>query len=343
MLEWYCTELDRTLKRSVLTRKSFYQFAASGLKLAMFAMLATWCSSLVAQARPMDLVRPQIAIDFGQLYRFARLSSAAYASTSVIRDRHPGISWIAIPGHTNVLYFVQTNHALRQHTVAVRGTVDDVNWKLDMDTHGAFDKKSGVLIHRGFHTVARTIYADLRGRLNPTYRTYFTGHSLGGAVSAILATYLDRDGYGIGGVYTFGQPKFTNAEGVRRYSYMPVLRVVYQNDAVAMLPDAVKGGRASYVHLGPEVVLLSGPYYSYLDEIDAARKSIGAFSRGVTFTSLPDHKMKWYLQGLLDKLKQSKLVPYNKRQRYVTRHKRGSGIDTAPAAKVTNFNRRAVY
>jgi triacylglycerol lipase len=327
----------------MLTWTGLHQAAIAGLKLALLAMLASWQASQMAQARPMDLVRPQAPVDFGLLYRFARLSSATYASKSVIRDRHPGVSWIATPGHTNVLYFVQTNHESRKHVVAVRGTVDDVNWRLDMDTHGAFDKKSGVLVHRGFHTVARTIYADLRGRLKPTYRTYFTGHSLGGAVSAILATYLDRDGYGIGGVYTFGQPKFTNAEGVRRYSYMPVLRVVYQNDAVAMLPDAVKGGRASYVHLGPEVVLLSGPYFSYLDEIDAARKSIGAFSRGITFTSLPDHKMKWYLQGIREKLKQSKAVPYSKRQRYVTRHKRGSGIDTAPAAKVTNFNRRAVY
>jgi triacylglycerol lipase len=327
----------------MLTWRGLQLVAAGGLKLLMLVTLVAWSSSHVAQARPKDLVRQQVVVDFGVLYRFARLSSAAYSSAGAIRDRHPGVSWIATPGRTNVLYFVQTNHAARQHIVAVRGTVDEVNWQLDMDTHGAFDKKSGVLVHRGFHTVARTIYADLRGRLNPTYRTYFTGHSLGGAVSAVLATYLDRDGYGIGGVYTFGQPKFTNAEGVRRYGYMPVLRVVYQNDAVAMLPDAVKGGRTSYVHLGPEVVLLSGPYYSYLNEIDAARKSIGAFSRGVTFTSLPDHKMKWYLQGLRDKLKQSKRVPYNKRQRYVTRHKRGSGIDTAPAAKKTNFNRRAVY
>lgn len=291
----------------------------------------------------MDLVQPQRAVNFEQLYQFALLASDTYASESAIRDRHPGVSWIATPGHTNVLYFVKTDHASKQHVVAVRGTVDELNWDLDMDTHGAFDKKAGVLVHRGFHTVARTIYADLRGQLKPTYRTHFTGHSLGGAVAAILATYLDRDGYGIGGVYTFGQPKFTNAEGVRRYSYMPVLRVVYQNDAVAMLPDAVKGGKVSYAHLGAELVLLSGPYFCYLDEIDAASKSIGAFSRGITFTSLPDHKMKWYLQGLRDKLKQAQAVPYDNRQRFTIRHKMGSGMDIGSTAKATNFNRRAVY
>ena len=282
-------------------------------------------------------------LDFAQIYDFARKAADAYAPAGAIRDRHPGVSWVATPGHTNVLYFIETDHARRSHTITVRGTVDDTNWQLDMDTHGAFDEKAGVLVHRGFNIVARTIYADAVTRLNPSYSTWLTGHSLGGAVAAILATYLDRDGYSIGGVYTFGQPKFTNAEGVRRYFHLPILRVVYQNDAVAMLPDAVKSGKTRFAHLGPEIVLLSGPYFCYLDEAEAARKSIGAFSRGITFTSLPDHKMKWYLQGLRDKLRTAQAVPYNKRQQYVKRHRLGTGIDTVPAPKATNFNRRATY
>jgi len=296
-----------------------------------------------ARARPMDLLTHDARVDFARLYEFALKSANAYAPADAIRDRHPGVSWIATPGHTNVLYFIETDHARRTHTVVVRGTVDDINWKLDMDTHGAFDDKAGVLVHRGFHTVARVIYADARQRLIPTYKTWFTGHSLGGAVAAILATYLDRDGYAIGGVYTFGQPKFTNPEGVRRYAYLPVLRVVYQNDAVAMLPDAVKGANARFAHLGPEIVLLQGTNYCYLDEVTAANKSIGAFSQGITFTSLPDHKMKWYLQSLRDKLDGASLVPYNKRQRYVQRHKLGTGIDTGRVQRQTNFNRRATY
>ena len=308
----------------------------------MLALHLAWPAGPAA-ARPMDLLTHDARVDFARLYGFARMSADAYAPAGAIRDRHPGVSWIATPGHTNVLYYIETDHARRTHTLVVRGTVDDVNWQLDMDTHGAFDDKAGVLLHRGFHTVARVIYADARQRLAPTYTTYFTGHSLGGAVAAILATYLDRDGYAIGGVYTFGQPKFTNPEGVRRYAYLPVLRVVYQNDGVAMLPDAVKGGSARYAHLGPEIVLLQGPNYCYLDQASAAAKSVGAFSRGITFTSLPDHKMKWYLQGLRDKLDGANLVPYNKRHRYVTRHKLGTGVETSQVRKQTNFNRRATY
>ena len=313
------------------------------LSLALIITMLSVSGAYPGYSRPSDLAGETVSVDFTQLHQFARMASDTYLSESAIRDRHPGVSWIATPGHTNVLYFVRTDRRLGIQTVAVRGTVDDLNWQLDMDTHGAFDRKAGVLVHRGFDTVARVIYSDLKGRLNSTFRTYFIGHSLGGAVAAILATYFDREGFAIGGVYTFGQPKFTNSEGVRRYRHLPVLRVVYQNDVVSMLPDAVKGGNARFAHLGPEVVLLSGPYFAYLDELEAAEKSIGAFSQGASFASLPDHKMKWYLYGLREKLKRSQPVSYKQRQRYVVRHKLGSGTDTGPAKKVTNFNRRATY
>ena len=305
----------------------------------MLALMLAGAAPAATQARPADLTNTRVQVDFEQIYFFAQAASDAYAAQATIRDRHPGVSWIATPGHVNVLYFVQTDHARQQHVVSVRGTVDDTNWQLDKDTHGAFDKQAGVLLHRGFHKVAQAIHADLRNQINPTYRTYFTGHSLGGAVAAILATYLDRQGYSVGGVYTFGQPKFTNTEGVRRFTHLPMLRVVYQNDAVAMLPDKVASGNGKFAHVGPEVVLLSGPYFSFLDESEAARKSIGSFGRGISYASLPDHKIKWYLQGVRDKLQASQPVPYSQRQRYVTRHKLGTGVDTAPVTRRTNFNR----
>ena len=241
-----------------------------------------------------------------------------------------------------MLYFIETDHAGKPTTVVVRGTVDDVNWQLDMDTHGAFDDKAGVLLHRGFHTVAR---APRRCPAAPDPNLQDLFHRpLAGRRRCRHPRHLSRPGRLCHRRrLPFGEPKFTNPEGVRRYAYLPVLRIVYQNDGVAMLPDAVKGGSARYAHLGPEIVLLQGPNYCYLDQASAAAKSVGAFSRGITFTSLPDHKMKWYIQGLRDKLDSAILVPYDKRHRYVTRHKLGTGVETSQARKKTNFNRRATY
>lgn len=304
--------------------------------------LAGLLSAEQALARPADFA-PGPKPDFGQLYQFARTAADTYRNNNAIRDRHPGISWIATPGHTDVLYFVSEDASRQTQTVAVRGTNSSINWELDKDNHGAFDKKSGILVHRGFNKAARAIYSDMRKRLNPSYRTYLTGHSLGGAVAGILATYLDHDGYAIGGIYTFGQPKFTNPAGVRRYQHLPMLRVVYQNDVVAMLPDAIKSGAQSFAHVGPEVILLSGSKYVFLNQQLAAEKSIGAFSRRATESSVPDHAMKWYLQGLKNKLNGTTRVRYADRHRYVIRHKRGSGVDTEKVKPKTNFNRRAQY
>lgn len=68
--------------------------------------------------------------------------------------------------------------------------------------------------------------------------------------------------------------------------------------------------------------------------------SIGAFCHGIILASMSDHKMKWYLQGLRDKFNGVKFVPYSKRHQYIVRHKYGSGVDTAPIKRTTNFNRR---
>ena len=63
-----------------------------------------------------------------------------------------------------------------------------------------------------------------------------TGHSLGGAVAAILTAYMVNDGYKVERCVTFGQPKFTNADGVAQLEKLPITRVVDENDLVPMLP-----------------------------------------------------------------------------------------------------------
>ena len=54
--------------------------------------------------------------------------------------------------------------------------------------------------------------------------------------------------------------------------------------------------------------------------------------------SLPDHKIKWYLQSLRDKQAGTKRVRFRDRNKYITRHKYGSGVDTTPPKRQYNFN-----
>jgi len=278
-------------------------------------------------------------IDFKLIYQAALLSDQAYKGQSEIIGKYPGLSaWVATPGDTDVQYVLIVNPKRKVQAIAVRGTANDINWNLDMDTRGVRDQKSGILMHHGFRKAAEAIYHDVKPRLNRDYRTYLTGHSLGGAVAAILGTYMVDDGFRIAGIYTFGQPRFTNQAGARAYRDLPLLRIVNQNDVVSAFPNETASGRHVYAHTGAVVNLLSGPYYVYLDADRAIEFSPGVLGRYFGQISIPDHKMKWYLKNLRGKLDGAARVSFADRNKYIVRLKPGLGATTGEKTKYkTNF------
>ncbi|MCP5084899.1 MAG: lipase family protein [Alphaproteobacteria bacterium] len=261
-------------------------------------------------------------VDFKSVYKFAELAAAAYEGAAKLKRKSSGVSWVATPGHAHVQYFIVIDAASKTQTIAVRGTIDKVNWKTNMDTLGVHDKRSGILMHRGYSAAARTIYRDLKPRLKKTFTTNLTGHSLGGAVAAILATYLFDEQYKLGRVYTFGQPKFTNPAGAVAYRNLPLIRIVHQNDGVATFPDNIKNAGKQYAQMGPMLNLLSGPYYIFIDAEKTVRFSQGSFKRFRSQLGIPDHKMKFYLKNLRYKVAEAKLVSPRDRLKYIDRKRR---------------------
>ncbi len=77
----------------------------------------------------------------------------------------------------------------------------------------------------------------------------------------------------------FGQPKVTDKAGVKVYDFLPLTRVVDENDVVPLVPPITlfNSIHGIYEHLGDEVILLRDEYYVYLEKHDAARKSVGSF------------------------------------------------------------------
>ncbi len=284
--------------------------------------------------------RPKV--DFQALYYFAKKASVAYESSRAIRGTHSDTSRdvvrIATLPNVSVKYFIERNQTRRTQTIVVRGTVDQVSKDVNFEVQGVYDKKAGIYLHAGYRTVARAVYADLQGHLKKGLRIYLTGHSLGGSVANILAIYLQRDGYRIAGVYTFGQPKITNLQGALAYRSLPVRRVVNQNDIATMGPPQMRGKGGPFAHMGEEVVLLNGPYFSYLPETKARDNSVHAFRKFKTVSSATDHAMARYLKGLREKLSASKLVAYAQRQDFVVRVKRGAQGQGQSAKKKYNFS-----
>ncbi len=106
----------------------------------------------------------------------------------------------------------------------------------------------------------------------------------------------------------------------QRSNPAPVLPLLLDNDAQ---------GDQEFAHIEPCVNLPKGPYYAYASAKETLRLSEGSFSKFLTQISLPDHKIKWYLQNLRDKLKGAKRVSFKDRNKYIVRHKYGSGVDTS--------------
>jgi hypothetical protein len=262
-------------------------------------------------------------VDFVELTAYAGRAKAAYATEAVIRDRYPATVRVSAPGKTDAQYFLEQDDRARVQYIAIRGTANKRNLIEDIELRIREDLALAIPVHIGFDATARALYADMQPYLKKNYRTYITGHSLGGAVAALLTIHMVDDGYKVDRVVTFGQPKFTTTDGVQKLGFLTLTRVVDENDVIPMLPPTTIFNRVYgvYEHAGPEVILLEGPHYVFLPTHDADRISIGEFGRSLDIANLKDHHMDNYLSRLSAKTSGAVAVSYNERENYVARKK----------------------
>ena len=236
----------------------------------------------------------------------------------------PATVRVSTPGKTDAQYFVERDDKAKKQYIAIRGTANKRNILEDAEIKVREDLSVDIPVHVGFDATARQLYADMKPYLKPSYKTYITGHSLGGAIAALLAIYLVEGGYDVEKVVTFGQPKFTTTEGVKRLGFLNVTRVVDENDIVPMLPPAslITRGHGIYEHAGPEIILLEGPNYVFLPVHDADRLSVGELWRSLRVADLADHHMDHYLSRLSSKKAGSVEVAYDARENYIDKKKK---------------------
>lgn len=169
--------------------------------------------------------------------------------------------------------------------LAYRGTepANAINWLTDADVHpdkvavpfsGTSDTYA---VHEGFYRnvratryeVVTALQHALEGRtvtggadagLQPMQALYVTGHSLGGAMAALMGIMLVTEpAYGklsekLRAVYTFGQPMIGSPElagACDKDGFLGpnVLRYIYRHDVVANLPPKDSG---EFAHFGRE-------------------------------------------------------------------------------------------
>lgn len=298
-----------------------------GLSAVIFVCLMALTACIGVSKQELQLLGSTVTptkVDFVELSSYAGRAKAAYATEAVIRSKYPLTVRVGSPGKTDDQYFLEQDNKAKVQYIAIRGTANRTNLLEDAEMRVREDLNLDIPVHAGFDDTARALYADMKPYLKPNYKTYITGHSLGGAIAALIAIYLTEDKYDVERVVTFGQPKFTTTAGVKRLQFLAITRVVDENDIVPMLPPTTIVNRVHgvYEHAGPEIILLEGSRYVFLPTHDADRISLGELGRSLNIADLADHHMDKYLSRLAAKSSGAVEVSYDDREKYVAPKKK---------------------
>lgn len=109
-------------------------------------------------------------------------------------------------------------------------------------------------IHAGFRSAFNSIQAALESALPKDEELTICGHSLGGALAMLTADWAEENGYHVGEVYTFGQPRVGNGVFTRAYNEDladRTWRIVNHRDPVPRVPWFF----GIYRHAGTQVYL----------------------------------------------------------------------------------------
>src|SRR5215467_4055502 len=253
---------------------------------------------------------PPTVIDFSVVLQYAQRAALAYEQDATIQ-RQSGMNVrvsISGPVSSGMKAYVEVDDTKRIQWVVIRGTSNLVNIRSDVDYNKVVDSRLNIPLHKGFADAAVQVYQFAKPLLKSNYETRLSGHSYGGAAAVIVLMLLKEDGFKLGQTMTFGQPKVTNRDGVRKYGTLPLLRFVNVRDPVPLLPPfelfAVLD-EGPFQHLGPEVVLEDGPKYRYYPEHQAEVSSVFSFwenLKNLSIQDVPEHLMVTYLTRIQQKI-----------------------------------------
>lgn len=246
---------------------------------------------------------PPQPLDFSLALQYAQRAALSYEQDATIQRQSGTDVKISISGpvSSGLKAYVELNEAKRVQWIVVRGTSSLINIRSDVDYNKVVDSRLSIPLHKGFADAAVQVYQFAKPLLKTDYETRVTGHSYGGAAAAIVLMLLKEDGFKLGQAMTFGQPKVTNRDGVRKYRALPLLRFVNAKDPVPSLPPfevfAVLD-EGPYLHFGSEVVLEEGGKYRYYPERPSEISSVFSFwdnLKNLSIQDVPEHLMATYL------------------------------------------------
>lgn len=300
----------------------------------IFAKLARWVRKKLVKRYNLEHKFKQSFtkshdVDWQNIRWFGVLASYAYKKDNAEIEKKYKDFKVYTNEINEIKYIVLTDENTKKYYVSIRGTSNSHNAMQDINFFKDKSFRLGIELHTGFHRTAEMIADDLLSRLDKTWTTYVTGHSLGGAEAVIVSWYLDYSGHNVAECITFGQPKVTDSHGTRKMrGKVKLTRVVNETDVVPLVPPA--GTHMNrYAHLGEMIKLLEGGKYCFLEEPDslnfgvnsfwlfAARESFSFYEIG---KELPDHYMTSYIENIDAIIEDGEEVKWKDRLKYLPDH-----------------------
>ncbi|MCX6874463.1 MAG: lipase family protein [Verrucomicrobia bacterium] len=159
-----------------------------------------------------------------QVLAFGERANSAYHDPETFRKEYgPEIEDGEFSG-SGLRVYVDHNPSGKAQWVVLRGTANMQNIVDDLEFVGRDEHELGINVHSGFDAALQECLPWILQRLDKTRLTWVTGHSLGGAVAALLVVTLHHRGFNNVSGITFGQPKITDAYGANKLAHLKILR-----------------------------------------------------------------------------------------------------------------------
>ena len=259
-----------------------------------------------------SLVSPRLSsssFDLAGAKRWVYLANAAYCSQSALESWSCGDNCAAGVAASAVVFVAESLLSLQGYVafdatsgtvvVAFRGTEDVENWieNIDFIKTSPYSDFPTAEVHQGFYEDWRALAADVESAIataraaggDAAAPLTVVGHSLGGALAALAAFDLARDGYSVSEVWTAGSPRVGNSNFASAFETVFArgenTRLTHYHDIVPHVPEEALG----FHHVAGEV---------WLDEAnDAATVCDGSGEDGAcsnscspfSCTSVDDH------------------------------------------------------
>jgi hypothetical protein len=193
---------------------------------------------------------------------------------------------------------ITINHEQKHFAVVFRGSESITDWYYDLQIF-KHNYKDNIWIHSGFYNQLHTdnihlcIIQKVKSilELNPDYKVFVTGHSLGGALSTLFGYMLAHEIDNNVTVVSFASPRIGNLHWQKSFeakSNLVHFRVVNNRDLITATPYI------NYYHVGTDIRLYKDSFYINLGKT----KSCWDFTIFSNW-SVSDHSCELYYENLV--------------------------------------------